>query len=209
MRVIRPLIYARERLTRDFSYTANLPVITENCPACFEAPKERQHVKKLLAREESMAPVLYSSLRSAIAPLMDETLSRVVQAHSGGPMVSSSRASSENSRVPNVDNSLEDCRSPRSSPKMLKDCTEEELLAELASRTSARRRAIGTEGHDKSSSNEDVITSSVDLLKRSELKASTTNGLGVETVDMTLEQELEIKQRFCTADGCSRPSLGM
>jgi tRNA 2-thiocytidine biosynthesis protein TtcA len=40
IRVIRPFSYVRERLTREFSVTSNLPVITENCPACFEGPKE-------------------------------------------------------------------------------------------------------------------------------------------------------------------------
>jgi tRNA(Ile)-lysidine synthase TilS/MesJ len=34
--VIRPGIYCRERQLRDFSYAAGLPVINENCPACFE-----------------------------------------------------------------------------------------------------------------------------------------------------------------------------
>jgi tRNA(Ile)-lysidine synthase TilS/MesJ len=85
--VIRPLIHTRERQLRDFSYAAGLPVINENCPACFEEPKERQHVKKLLGREEGLSPALYASLRTAMAPLMDDTLSRVLQAHSGGPLV--------------------------------------------------------------------------------------------------------------------------
>ena len=56
VRVIRPLIYAREKWTRDFSYEASLPVIYENCPACFEAPKERHRIKKMLAKEESVVP---------------------------------------------------------------------------------------------------------------------------------------------------------
>ena len=37
--------------TKEFSYTARLPVINENCPACFEEPKERHRVKKMLSRE--------------------------------------------------------------------------------------------------------------------------------------------------------------
>ena len=69
--VIRPGIYCRERQLRDFSYAAGLPVINENCPACFEAPKERHHIKKLLSREEGMFPTLYSSLRKALLPLLD------------------------------------------------------------------------------------------------------------------------------------------
>ena len=39
VRVIRPLIYVREHMTRDFSQTSKLPIINENCPACFEQPK--------------------------------------------------------------------------------------------------------------------------------------------------------------------------
>jgi len=39
--VIRPLIYCRESLMTDFAKNVKLPVINENCPACFEEPKER------------------------------------------------------------------------------------------------------------------------------------------------------------------------
>lgn len=39
VRVIRPFIYVREAQTRDFSVGCRLPVINENCPACFEQPK--------------------------------------------------------------------------------------------------------------------------------------------------------------------------
>lgn len=39
VRVIRPLIYVRELMTRDFSQASQLPIINENCPACFEQPK--------------------------------------------------------------------------------------------------------------------------------------------------------------------------
>ena len=39
VRVIRPLIYVREHMTRDFSQASKLPIINENCPACFEQPK--------------------------------------------------------------------------------------------------------------------------------------------------------------------------
>jgi len=72
--VIRPLVYVREKALRDFSYASGLPVINDNCPACYEEPKERQSVKKLLAREEAVFPNMYSSLLNAIVPLMDPTL---------------------------------------------------------------------------------------------------------------------------------------
>lgn len=39
LRVIRPLVYVREVHLRAFADSVHLPVIAENCPACFEAPK--------------------------------------------------------------------------------------------------------------------------------------------------------------------------
>jgi tRNA 2-thiocytidine biosynthesis protein TtcA len=41
LRVIRPLAYARERITRQFASDADLPIIEENCPACYDAPTVR------------------------------------------------------------------------------------------------------------------------------------------------------------------------
>eukprot|EP00466_Bigelowiella_natans_P003475 jgi/Bigna1/57653/fgenesh1_pm.23_\ len=39
VRIIRPLVYVRERLMREYATLARLPVIDENCPACFEVLK--------------------------------------------------------------------------------------------------------------------------------------------------------------------------
>ncbi|CAM9887519.1 unnamed protein product [Pylaiella littoralis] len=72
VRVIRPLCYAREALMKDFARTNRLPVVNENCPACFEEPKERHRVKKMLAKEESLFPAMYANLRRALVPLMDD-----------------------------------------------------------------------------------------------------------------------------------------
>lgn len=70
MRVIRPFVYVREKSLREFAESRRLPVIPENCPACFEAPTERHRVKQLLANQEIIFPGLFLSLRSAIQPLM-------------------------------------------------------------------------------------------------------------------------------------------
>merc|ERR1711959_434970 len=51
IRVIRPLIYTRERMTREYCVAMEMPVVNENCPACFDAPKERQRTKELLAAQ--------------------------------------------------------------------------------------------------------------------------------------------------------------
>jgi hypothetical protein len=74
VRVIRPLVYVREKSTRDFSQQSRLPIINENCPACFEQPKERDRVKKLLVQEESMIPNLFYNLKRALVPLMDDAV---------------------------------------------------------------------------------------------------------------------------------------
>jgi hypothetical protein len=74
VRVIRPLVYVREKSTRDFSQESRLPIINENCPACFEQPKERDRVKKLLVQEESMIPNLFYNLKRALVPLMDDAV---------------------------------------------------------------------------------------------------------------------------------------
>jgi tRNA(Ile)-lysidine synthase TilS/MesJ len=72
LEVIRPFCYLRESVARDFAKGSSLPVISENCPACFEEPKERARVKQLLSQEESMVPGLFSNMRKALLPLMHE-----------------------------------------------------------------------------------------------------------------------------------------
>jgi tRNA 2-thiocytidine biosynthesis protein TtcA len=70
LRVIRPLVYVRERQTRDFAASAQLPVILDSCPSCFSVPTERQHMKELLAAEERRNPRLFKSLLATLRPLM-------------------------------------------------------------------------------------------------------------------------------------------
>lgn len=70
LRVIRPLIYCREKMFKDFVTDNHLPIIQENCPACFSAPKERQRMKVLLSQQENLYPQLFPSLQKAMIPLM-------------------------------------------------------------------------------------------------------------------------------------------
>lgn len=72
LRVIRPLVYTRERQTRDYAATAEFPVIKENCPACFEMPTEREHMKQLLAGEEARNSQLFKTLKTTLKTLMSE-----------------------------------------------------------------------------------------------------------------------------------------
>lgn len=70
LRVIRPFVYVREKDLRLFAEKNKLPVIAENCPACFEAPKERHRTKQLLAAQEILFPNLYNSMMAAMKPIM-------------------------------------------------------------------------------------------------------------------------------------------
>lgn len=72
IRVIRPLVYIREKMTAEFAEENELPVITENCPACFSKPTQREHMKQLLASEEKQITNLFGSLLSTMRPLMGE-----------------------------------------------------------------------------------------------------------------------------------------
>ncbi|MFN2309859.1 MAG: tRNA 2-thiocytidine biosynthesis TtcA family protein [Gammaproteobacteria bacterium] len=76
VRVIRPLVYVRERQLRDFSQAAGLPVIRDNCPACFRMPTQRAHMKQLLAEEEIHNKGLFKALLSTLRPLMAEASAR-------------------------------------------------------------------------------------------------------------------------------------
>ncbi len=69
IRIIRPMIYVRERQTTDFSKENTLPIIPDSCPACFDMPTEREHMKTLLAKEETHNSQLFNHLKTTLAPL--------------------------------------------------------------------------------------------------------------------------------------------
>ena len=69
VRIIRPMIYVRERQTTEFSKEVALPVIPDSCPACFDMPTEREHMKKLLAEQETHNNGLFKSIKTALNPL--------------------------------------------------------------------------------------------------------------------------------------------
>ncbi len=70
IRIIRPMVFVRERQSRDFAHESNLPVVPDSCPACFGMPTQREHMKQLLAEEESHNKTLFKSLLTAITPLI-------------------------------------------------------------------------------------------------------------------------------------------
>lgn len=72
LRIIRPMVYVRERQTASFAEAARLPVVPDNCPACFRTPTERQHMKELLHGEERRNKLLFKSLLGTVRPMMEE-----------------------------------------------------------------------------------------------------------------------------------------
>ena len=77
IRIIRPLVYVRERQLRDFAHQAALPVIQDNCPACFAKPTQREHMKQLLARQEADYPNTFKTLLSTMTPLIEQGLPKL------------------------------------------------------------------------------------------------------------------------------------
>lgn len=72
LRVIRPLIYVRERQTASYARECNLPVVADSCPSCFQMPTQRQHMKELLAEEERKNRNLFKNLLTTMRPLLNQ-----------------------------------------------------------------------------------------------------------------------------------------
>jgi len=69
VRVCRPLVYVRESQAAQFARENQLPIIADNCPACFAAPKERHKTKLLLSSLEFDYPQLFPTLLRTMRPL--------------------------------------------------------------------------------------------------------------------------------------------
>ena len=69
LRIIRPLIYFREKLFKEFVTSNKISIIHENCLACFSGPTDRHRVKIHLAQQENIYPNLFQSLQKAMTPL--------------------------------------------------------------------------------------------------------------------------------------------
>jgi len=82
LRIIRPFVYVREGQTAAYAEHAKLPVVPDNCPACFAKPTERQHFKELLLNEEKRNEGLYRNLLATMRPLMAKDNLPNSEAHS-------------------------------------------------------------------------------------------------------------------------------
>lgn len=143
--VIRPMVYCRESLMADFAKSTGLPVINENCPACFEEPKERARVKKLLSREELNYPNFYDNIRRSLLPLMHGDLEPILHGYTED-VVSKSRRRLVPQKGKKGDDGEEkkDSEVESAAPTtMLADASDEDLIRELARRKAERHRLAG------------------------------------------------------------------
>lgn len=68
--------FCRERDIAEFATQCRLPIIWDNCPACFRAPTERHRIKQLLASQEFIFPGLFPRLCTAPFPLTTQHSAR-------------------------------------------------------------------------------------------------------------------------------------
>jgi len=149
--VIRPLVYCRESLMTEFAKAQNLPVINENCPACFEEPKERARVKKLLSREETLYPNLYDHVRRALIPVMHDDSTSIMRSYLESTVAKSRKVpgggkKSRGKGGPGGDEKgapAPGVAAGTPPPSSLGSATEEELVAELARRRAAKYKLSG------------------------------------------------------------------
>lgn len=144
--VIRPMVYCRESLMTDFAKSANLPIVNENCPACFEEPKERARVKKLLNREETLYPNLYDNIRRSLIPLMHDDAARILRSITEEIVAKSRKEKGSKKPKDEIYGSNRDADNSRASQSFDRDsvpisqASDDDLIRELARRRASRSR---------------------------------------------------------------------
>ncbi|KAL3918014.1 MAG: hypothetical protein SGILL_004444 [Bacillariaceae sp.] len=143
--VIRPLAYCRESLMTEFARSANLPIINENCPACFEEPKERARMKKLLSKEEALYPNFYDNIKRAMLPLMHDDATAILRSYTEEALAKSRKEKNGKKHkgdAPTRPELSNDDSTP--SPSVSLDAaTDEDLVRELARRRAHRYKLAG------------------------------------------------------------------
>jgi len=146
--VIRPFVYARESLMTDFARQANLPVINENCPACFEEPKERARVKKMLSREETLYPNFYDNIKRSLVPLLHDDMTSILHCYTEQTLSKSRKKNHTRKRGREEDGRNQYDAEERHSAdpealKSLANFSDDDLVLELAKRKAEQYRLAG------------------------------------------------------------------
>ena len=177
MSVIRPMVYCRESLMTDFAKANNLPIINENCPACFEEPKERARIKKLLSREETLYPNIHDKIRRALIPIMHDDMTSILKSYTEEALARSRKKQGpgkknkkrkhlgdDNEEAPMLkkveheEKKEMDSTADQANGFSLAQCSEDDLLRELAKRKAKKFESYGAMKSDarKGAKNEDL-----------------------------------------------------
>lgn len=152
-----------------------MPVINENCPACFEEPKERARVKKLLSREETLYTNLYDHIRRALIPVMHDDSTAIMRSYLEETIARSRKipANSKKVKILNDSNNEVEMKSadferamaasnsedykgtPQNSLLLLTSASEEQLIAELARRRAGKYKLAGAMKRLTNNNNDD------------------------------------------------------
>lgn len=159
--VIRPFAYVRESMLTEFAKSSNFEIVNENCPACFEEPKERARMKKMLSKEEALYPSFYDNIKRAILPLMHDDATAIMRSYTEEALSKSRRGvkkkllklEKETFDDRRVDKKIygdlkELEKSETNRLTTLEDASEEMLLRELAGRRANRFRLSGSMARD-------------------------------------------------------------
>eukprot|EP00536_Pseudo-nitzschia_multiseries_P013013 jgi/Psemu1/245063/estExt_Genewise1.C_5290049 len=165
--VIRPFAYCRESLMTEFAKSANLPIINENCPACFEEPKERARMKKLLSKEEALYPSFYDNIKRAMLPLMHDDATAIMRSYTEEAIAKSRKgikkkpSDYKNGNRVGIQGesslSSQSTENPSSESIALEEASEEMLIRELARRRAEKYRLAGAmPSHSPDDGSEDL-----------------------------------------------------
>mmetsp|Transcript_29052 Transcript_29052/g.32590 ORF Transcript_29052/g.32590 Transcript_29052/m.32590 type:complete len:1297 (-) Transcript_29052:13-3903(-) len=161
--VIRPFAYVRESMMTEFAKSANLPVINENCPACFEEPKERARMKKLLSKEETLYPCFYDNIKRAMIPLMHDDATAIMRSYTEEALAKSRKGvkkkpsdlKKKNGGIRNGEFSEPPDNFSRTTA--LENASEDMLVRELARRRATKFRLAGSMARDSRGNQNDPM----------------------------------------------------
>lgn len=142
--VIRPMVYCRESLMTEFAKKANLPIINENCPACFEEPKERARIKKMLSREETLYPNFFDNIRRSLMPLLHDDATAILRCYTEEAVARSRKHPKRSTAATLTTESTANTIASADLAVSLAGASEEDLIKELARRRAERYRLSGS-----------------------------------------------------------------
>merc|ERR1712100_64324 len=134
-----------------------MPIINENCPACFEEPKERARIKKMLSREETLFPNFYDNIKRSLIPLMHDDSTAIMRCYTEEVVSRTCKVKDRKNRkrskfLAAANQELQSSQSkttgspPETDPNLhlaLRNASEEDLIKELARRKAERFRHSG------------------------------------------------------------------